>query len=343
MNRPTRDSSIDRADGTIAGTRDRILKESAKPLVAVVGSDGFVGGGLAKALREEQFFRTQRVVYGPALDGDVHVSQAGDLLRQADIILNCGGFRVRPGCGYEDYQRSHEGSTSTFVPQIRRGALLIHISSASVLGKGVGLGNQSPANPTTFPAPKYALAKLEEDRYLERASGERGIRVIFLRPAVLYSRQGGGMLSTLIGLAKRGISLRLYPRKARQHLAHSDLLADVVRRVIRDDGLPNLSCLVVADPYTVTNEELEGMIRKIQKKNGLPVPLPAHWMSSLLRTTFHSKQPRWDFKTMGEILGVMAGDIVYDPVETYQLLGIDPSHYTIDKTLLPAIAETLKQ
>lgn len=46
---------------------------------------------------------------------------------------------------------------------------------------------------------------------------------------------------------------------------------------------------------------------------------------------------------MGEILGVMAGDIVYDPVETYQLLGIDPSHYTIDKTLLPAIAETLKQ
>ncbi len=50
---------------------------SSKPLIAVVGADGFVGGGLAETLR------AQRVVYGPARDGDIHISQAQGLLAQA--------------------------------------------------------------------------------------------------------------------------------------------------------------------------------------------------------------------------------------------------------------------
>ena len=319
------------------------VKETPKPLVAVVGADGFVGGGLAKALNAESTLHTERVVYGPAANGDTHISRAEALLGRADIIINCGGYRVRPGCDYRDYQRSHEGSTSVFVPWIRKEALLIQISSASVLGRGEDLGNQSPPNPMTFPSPGYALAKLEEDQYLEKASRERGFRVIFLRPAVLYSPQGAGMVATIIGLAKRGVSLRLYPRSARQHLAHIDLLANVVRRVIQHDCLPNVSYLVVADPYTVTNRQLETMIRQVQRKRGLSLPLPIHWMSALLRCAFHSKNPMLDLKTMGEILGVMACDTVYDPSETYRLLDIDPSQYSIDKTLRPLIAESLQQ
>ena len=134
-------------------------------LTAVVGADGFVGSGLASALG------AKRIVYGPTLDGDVHIARAKELLGQADVVINCGGFRVRPGCDYGDYQRSHEGSTSAFAPWIRKDALLLHISSASVLGKGQGLGNQTPPNPETFPSPAYALAKLEEDRYLEKSGG----------------------------------------------------------------------------------------------------------------------------------------------------------------------------
>ncbi len=336
------DSSENSAGRGPSDPGSRFRTERTRPLVAVVGADGFVGGGLANALRGEPWLQTERVVYGPATDEHIHISQAQALLKEADIILNCGGFRVRPGCNYRDYQRSHQGSTSAFVPYIKKGALLIHISSASVLGKGEGLGNRSPANPMTFPSPEYALAKLEEDQYLEKASAERGFRVVLLRPAVLYSHRGVGMVSTMIALAERGLRLRLYPRNVRQHLAHLDLLADVVCRVIRHEGLPNLSTFVVADPYTVTNRELETTIRVYQKRKGIPVPLPTHWLGALLRCIFHSANPRLDFRTMGQILGVLASDIVYDPSETYELLEIDPECYTIEKTLLPAIVESLK-
>src|SRR6266581_2227553 len=198
---------------------------STQQSIAIVGADGFVGGSLAEALQ------ATRIVYGTARNGDVHVTQAKSVLRSADRIINAGGFRVRPGCTYADYQRSHEGATSAIVPAIRKGALLIHISSASVLGKSKnqGLGNQTAPDPTTFPSPSYALAKLEADQFVTRAAAEGGFRVIFLRPAVVYAQNGAGMVDTLIKLAKRGITLRVYPRNGRHHLCHMKLLVDVVR------------------------------------------------------------------------------------------------------------------
>jgi nucleoside-diphosphate-sugar epimerase len=320
----------------VVSAEEEIRPMSTKPLIVVVGADGFVGGGLAEALRAE------RIVYGTAHHGDVHVSRAAELLRRADVVVNCGGFRVRPGCSLADYQSSHEGATSALVPLLQKGALFIHISSASVLGKGQGLGNRSPPNPWTFPSPSYALAKLEEDRYLERVSVERGFRVIFLRPAVVYSSRGAGMVDTLLKLARRGVTLRLYPRDARHHLCHMDLLADVARRAIERVDLPNLSYLLVADPYTVTNADLEAMTRPALRKRSVPVPLPLPWMSTLLRLSPHSKHPKLDLRTRGEIFGVLHMDTVYDPSETFRLLGIDPAHYSLEHTLQPVVAEALR-
>jgi nucleoside-diphosphate-sugar epimerase len=307
-------------------------------LTAVVGADGFVGSGLASALG------AKRIVYGPTQDGDVHIARAKELFRQADVVINCGGFRIRPGCDYGDYQRSHEGSTSAFTPWIRKDALLLHISSASVLGKGQGLGNQTLPNPETFPSPAYALAKLEEDRYLERAAEQHGFKVVFLRPAVVYSRQGAGMVDTTLKLAKRGVALRLYPRDARHHFVHMNLLAEVARRVIvHRKSVPKLSTWVVADPYTITNRELEAMIRPALQRKCVPLPLPVHWISALMKHAFHSRNPKLDLKTWGEIFGVLAMDTVYDPDETFRLLGIDPSQYTVEKTLQPVIRESLNK
>lgn len=304
--------------------------------IAIVGADGFVGGGLASAFRD-----ADRIVYGPCRDGDVHVSQAASVLPQADVVINAHGFRVRPGCSLADYQRSHQAATAALVPSIRPGALLLQISSASVLGTGEGLGNRTTPNPLTFPSPSYALAKHEEDRYLEKISAERGFKVVFLRPAVVYSSQGAGMVDTLLRLARRGVALRLYPRNARHHLCHMDLLVEVVRRVLARPDLPSLTTLVVADPYVVTNAQLEALTRPARRRGSVPVPLPLPILSALLRRAFHSSDPRFDLRTRGEIFGVLHMDTVYDPRETFRVLGIDAADYALDRTLAPVVAEAL--
>src|SRR5258708_14474973 len=124
-----------------------------KPFIVVVGADGFVGGRVAEALHAE------RLVYGRCQNGDVHVSRAKDLLMKADVIINAGGFRLRPGLTYADYQRSHQGATSPIIPWIRRGALFFHMSTAAVFGPSLEphLGNPMTPDPKAVPSPASPL------------------------------------------------------------------------------------------------------------------------------------------------------------------------------------------
>jgi nucleoside-diphosphate-sugar epimerase len=226
-----------------------------------------------------------------------------------------------------------------------KGALLLHISSAHVLGKSKHekLGNRTPPNPGTYPSGEDALAKLEADRFVESAAAELGFRAILLRPTILYARPGDTSLpDNLCQMAKRGITPRLYPRDARHHLCHLNILADMVRRVLERDDLTNLSPLVVADPYTVSSRELERMIVRYLRQKSRTVPVPAPLMSTLSRHTFHCRNPKYDLRTWGDIFGVFHLDTVYDPFETFRILGIEPSQYAMDRTLEPLIRQALQ-
>jgi nucleoside-diphosphate-sugar epimerase len=309
-------------------------------VTVVVGADGFVGGGLAEALG------AARVVYGPCREGDVHVTRAEGLLEGADVIINAGGFRVRRGLTYEDYRRCHEVATRALIPRIRRDALFVHMSSAHVLGKSPGraVNHLTAPDPTTYPSAEYALAKLEADRLVERAAAERGFRAAFLRPTILYGRRDDTSLpDNLCKLARRGAALRLHPRDARHHLCHLDLLADVCRRVIAREDLPSPLTLLVSDPYTVTSRDLEEMIGRHLGRRALTIPVLAPLLSTLLRRTMHSRNPKYDLRTWGDILGVFYLDTVYDSSETFRLLEIDPARYAREETLEPFIRQALER
>src|ERR1700756_2639944 len=99
---------------------------NSKPLITVVGADGFVGGHLAMALE------ATKVVYRTAEAGEVHISEAEGPPRKTDVIVNAAGFRIRPGFNFSHYQQSHKEATAALIPFIRPGALFLHVSSASV-------------------------------------------------------------------------------------------------------------------------------------------------------------------------------------------------------------------
>jgi len=121
-----------------------------------------------------------------------------------------------------------------------------------------------------------------------------------------------------------------------------NLLTDVVGRLIGKEALPRSSAWVIADPYVVTNRELEDLIRQYLRRSVVTVPLPLPLMSAFFRNTIRSTNPKFDLVTQGEILGFMDLDVVYDPSETYNLLGIDPARYSRELTLEPVIREGLQ-
>lgn len=310
---------------------------STKPAIVVVGADGFVGSHLAAALG------ARKVVYRAPKDGEAHISGAAGVVGAADVIINAAGFPIRPGLTAADYERSHQGATAALIPWIRRDALFVHMSSASVLGKSRHrtLGNHTPPDPDSCPCPDYALAKLRADHFLEKAAAENSFRLIFLRPSNLYAPQAEGTIPSLVRLANRGIILRLYPRDGRHHFCDVNLLAEVVRRIVDTTSLPQSAALVIADPYTITSRELEEMIRRHVRRRTVTLPLPLPLLTTVFRHSIRARNPKLDWVTRGEIFGFINLDSVYDPSETFALLGIDPSRYSRERTLEPLIRKGL--
>lgn len=295
-------------------------------MIAVVGADGVVGGTLASALG------AARIVYRDPFPGETALVAADTLLRSARVVINAAGFRVRPGLAAADYRHSHPEAVARLVPRLSRGALLVHISSASVLGKDPArpLGNESRGRPETFGCPAYAVAKREAENVARDAAASQGLKIVVLRPAVLYGQEPDGMIGRLFTLGAKGVVLRLVPAAHRHHLCSLPLLVEVVRVVAtRGEGID--PPLVVADPFVVTSAEIVATVRAVHRPH-LTMPFPAGPFGSVLRLLPRSSTPRLDLRTWGEILGILALDTVYDPAETFRLLAIDPSRFSRERT-----------
>lgn len=296
-------------------------------MTVVVGADGFVGGELASALG------ASRVVFGPARDSrETPFDAARPLLSGADVVVNASGFRVRPGLTAADYRRTHADTVESLVPTLSPGTLLIHVSSASVLGRSPGAlpPNDEEGSPGTFGCPDYALAKRAAERAARAAAAARGVRVAILRPAILYGRVPDGMIGTLAAMARRGVLLRLVPARHRHHLCSLPLLIECVRAVAAR-GAAIEEPLAVADPFFVTSAEIAAVVREIHRP-ALSLPFPAGVAGAFLRRFPRSSSPRLDLRTWGEILCILALDTVYDTAGTYRLLGIDVSRFSRPRT-----------
>lgn len=295
-------------------------------MTVVVGADGVVGSEIASALG------AFRVVFRVPRPGEVSIDAADELLRGAGVVVNASGFRVRPGLTESDYRRSHAGAVERLVHRLSKGALLIQISSASVLGKGVK-GTEAARGmerPDSFGCPSYALAKLEAEECAREAAASAGLRLAILRPAILYGSKPDGMVGTLLSVAARGVLLRLVPSSHRHHLCSFPLLLDAVRSIARS-GEASVAPLVLADPFVLTSDDLAATVASVHPPR-VVLPFPAALAGSILRRFPRVSSPRLDLRTWGEILSILAMDTVYDPAETYRLLGLDPARFSRSRT-----------
>jgi nucleoside-diphosphate-sugar epimerase len=300
--------------------------------IVVAGADGFVGRLLVRATGGVP------VAYGPPGSGEIAMEEAGAMLRSAAVVISAGGLRVRPGLGPADYRQSHAGAVETLASSLSADQSLVLISSASVLGRDPRqvLGNRTAPRPETFPHPVYARAKLEAEDIARRRARERGFRLLVLRPAGLYGGAGDGMIGSLAALAKRGICLRLLPGGARQHLCSALLLAAAVRRAIEPGVLWPEEALVMADPFVLTNSDLEraavAAAARAGRRRFATVPLPPWAGGTVLRFLPASRRPSLDLETWGAILQILGLDTQFEPGPSFEALGLDATRFSRDLT-----------
>jgi nucleoside-diphosphate-sugar epimerase len=223
------------------------------PDVAVVGADGALGSLLARELRA----RAVRLRHARE-KLDAECSEAAS----ADVVVNVAGPRVRPRLRWTDYLREHVGTAEAVARSMRKGARLVHVSSAAVYGTRPGevIDEKSAEAPATFPNPAYAWAKLAAEHAARAIGRERGLEVVVLRLPLVYGPEVKSALSSLAALARQGIAIALSPPALRQHLLHTRVLVAGLRRLVasspKGDGP-----ILLANPCVHTNEDINAFVR----------------------------------------------------------------------------------
>ncbi len=292
----------------------------SEAVLAVVGADGTLGRLLAARLGARGVN-----LRCPEARDDHPVAALAD----ADVVVHAGGPRVRPGLGWADYFREHVGVTSTVVRSMRPGARLVHLSSTAVFGaRGRDGGLLGPATreaPTAFPSAAYASAKLAAEMAARAMGAARGLEVTVLRPSMVYGPGVDSAVASIARLAGRGVSLRLSPAAARQHLLHVELL---VRAVSQAAIRPAVALpLVVADPFVLTNADL--------------APRSGRGLTLLLEVRTAAAASQVLARAVGagsltlDALAVLGIDNEFDVSPTFRALDIDPRDFRRETTFDP--------
>lgn len=272
-----------------------------KPIV--IGADGWLGQMLSARLD------AHRIVFRQPRSGEIDFDSWSGPDDPQSPVINASGWRVRPGLSRDDYFRSHVDTLAVLLARLHPGQPLIHFSSASVMGAGRTTGETDRPDPASFPIPAYAEAKLAGEKLVK---SHPGISSLILRPGIVYSPGGEGMIATLTSLANRRLLLHPLPGSARQHLCSDLLLGDTIAALLPRFRDFAGRTLMVADPFVLTNSQITATIRKNLPGVSLPLPLPTTPFRRLYRLFPSGSTSRTDFRTWAGIVGVWALDAAYD-------------------------------
>jgi nucleoside-diphosphate-sugar epimerase len=294
-----------------------MMQECREMIVA--GADGTLGALLVDKLRARGItIRCKDMRHNQPLQLD-----------RATTVVNAAGPRARPGLDWSDYFREHLGTTRAIVRAMKPGNHLIHLSSTAVFGaRSMRLDSDSPESPLLFPMAAYASAKYAAELAVRALCEEKKIRLTILRLSMVYGPGIDSAMASLSKMAARGLRLALKPGSARQHLLSRELLIQGLMNACQYGPLGPRP-LILADPFSITNDEINRAIARIHPK-AFSVALPLGCFERLSRLWMRLAEYKFTMPIAS--LAVLAIDNEFDWQPAFQALRLNPAEFGRDQT-----------
>ncbi len=239
--------------------------------VLVTGASGFIGGRVAAALRRAG--AAPRLGYRTVPDDvpDAVEIRLDDVecLRQAaagmSAVVHCAGYAHAHGLDDAAARARHveinrDGAVNMATAAAQAGVgVFVLLSSV----KAAGLERDAPVTDETSPLPPdtaYGAAKRAAEDAVLALGREHGMRVVVLRPAMVYGRGGRGNLERMAAAIAAGWFPPLPETGNRRSLVHVDDLVDAVQRAIALEVAHGV--YIVADPRAHSGRALYDALRR---------------------------------------------------------------------------------
>jgi nucleoside-diphosphate-sugar epimerase len=262
--------------------------------VVVTGAGGFIGGHLLRGLRAAGF-RSRAVTRmpsdGAALpDADETVAYPGvapmadwrPLLAGAQAVVHLAGLAHLPVDDRPTRQalrRINVLATERLARAAADAGVATFVFMSSIKAVSDHSGDQ-PLTEGSAPRPEdcYGVAKRAAERRLERLARQApAMRMLILRPPLVYGPGVGANFAALVRIVGRGLPLPLGAIRNRRSLIYVGNLVDaVVRCLARPDVGSGI--FHVSDGEPVSTPQLVAAIARAQGRRARLLPVPPSWL-----------------------------------------------------------------
>lgn len=290
----------------------------SRPVVAVTGSTGFVGGAVMAALTRSAEWEGRPVVRDISSGTGTPVGNIGpdtdwmEALEGVDCIVHAAGNNG--GGDAASIHAVNVGGTRSLAEQaatlgVRR---LVFLSSAKVFGEASEPGHAFRPSDPPKPVSEYARSKAQAERQLGELGERTGLEITVLRPPMVYGPGVGGNFALLVKLVGSGVPLPFGAVRNRRSMVAIDNLVDLILTCL-DAPAAAGGTFTVADPQDVSTPELMRLIGRGMGKRVRLLPVPTWMLQTAGTVTGRSQQ-----------LDRLLGNLQLDTTVTRRVLSWSP-------------------
>lgn len=234
--------------------------------ILLTGHSGFVGRSLLKRMESDQF---EIIKVGRAPDSDFRVTDLGDemvldssaLAVDAIVHLAAHVHKMSEPDSSRYFEVNVRGTLNLAKQAARAGVgLFVYMSSVKACGEDSKPGRPFDLEMPCRPMDPYGQSKLEAEQALFQLGDEYGMRIICLRPPLVYGPGVGANFRSLMGLVRQGIPLPLGGISNKRSLVYVDNLVDCAIQSLKDKAVSG--SYFVSDDTDLSTTQLVEYISK---------------------------------------------------------------------------------
>lgn len=308
----------------------------------VTGVNGFVGAHLVRVLQHSTCFVTGTSRYKNSViaqSSDFVLKQTGQIdgatnwqsvLKNQDVIVhlaNVAHDTNKPDIIAQKLYRAVnvEGSLNLARQAEANGVrLFIYISSIKVNGEVTG---KQPFTNQDKPSPQgaYAISKYEAEQALQDFCASSQMRLVIIRPPLIYGQNVKGNLSQLLKAVNHHIPFPFASITNRRDLISLENFSNLIQACIQHSDLKN-NIFLCCDDQPISTLELVQYMALAQHKHAVVFPFPVSWLKILGNVVGH-----------GDVITRLVSDLQIDMKHTMNVLSWKPP-YSVAKSMQLAFA-----